>query len=111
MTWGAKRRASEHAEAAFQAQVEQLAQYLGWWPVHIYNTQRSKAGIPDLILIRERVVWAELKATSRLTGRTGKLMPEQENFRDMLLAAGQEWYKWTDSNDDWEEIQKVLAKV
>lgn len=107
--WGAKRRASEHAEKKFQARVEELAQYLGWYPWHLYHAQRSKAGFPDLVLWRERTVWAELKATSRLTGRTGKLTPEQEYFRDMIQAAGGEWYLWTDSTDDWNQLCAVLS--
>ena len=95
--WGAKARARDNAEARFQARVEELA-------------QRSQPGLPDLILIRERVVWAELKATSLLTGRIGKLSPAQIVFRDMLLEAGQEWHLWDDSSEDWQKIQEVLKR-
>ena len=108
--WGAKARARDNAEARFQARVEELAQQLGWYAWHLTQAQRSQPGLPDLILIRERVVWAELKATSLLTGRTGKLSPAQIMFRDMLQEAGQEWHLWTDSSDDWQKIQEVLKR-
>ena len=108
--WGEKRKAADNAEARFQAQVEELAQYLGWHPWHLYHAQRSKAGFPDLVLWRERTVWAELKATSRLTGRTGRLSPEQETYRDIIRTAGGEWYCWTDSDDHWAELCEVLSR-
>ena len=106
--WGAKRRASFNSERSFQEQVETLAAHLGWYVWHVNNPMRSKAGFPDLILIRERVIWAELKARSRLTNRMGKLMPEQIMWRDMLQAADQEWYLFTD--EDWDLIASTLAR-
>ncbi len=107
--FGAKRRASDNAEQRFQYQVEKLATLKGWWHFHVVNPRTQTAGLPDLVLLRERVVWIELKATSLLTGRTGKLRPAQERVIDMLLAAGQEVHVITDSSDDWLKVQEVLA--
>ena len=108
--WGEARRAADHAEDRFQARVEELATYLGWFTWHLYDATHSKAGLPDLILLRDRVIWAELKATSQLTNRVGKLRPVQEVFLDRLRSAGQEVYVWWDDSDDWEEIKAVLSR-
>ena len=43
-------------------------------------------GRPDLILIRERVVWVELKTNK------GRLTEYQKAFRDALVNAGQEYH-------------------
>ena len=108
--WGQKRRASEYAEAAFQARVEELAGFLGWYTWHLHQATRSPAGFPDLLMIRERVIWVELKATSRLTGRVGKVTPTQTAFHDRLRAAGQEVHVWWDDSSDWAQIKEVLSR-
>lgn len=100
-------------EATFQGAVIELAQRLGFRVAH-FRAARTKhgwrtpvaadgEGFPDLVLVRERVVWAELK-------REGEdLRSAQEKWRDWLLAAGEEWYMWRPS--DWDEIMNVLSKV
>lgn len=106
------RKERSRAEADYQAQIERLARANGWYPLHIAAPQtRIEAGCPDLVLIRERVVWVELKARSTTTNRRGKLAPEQEAWRDMLKLAGQEWFCWfNDSAEDSEEAKRVLAR-
>lgn len=106
--WGEKRRASENAERSFQDQVINLAVTCGWAWYHVYNASRSRKGFPDLVLFRDKVLFVELKARSRLTGRMGKMSAEQMYFRDVIQAAGAEWFLWTD--EDWDEIAKVLEK-
>lgn len=108
--WGAKKRAADNAEARFQNAVEGLASALGWWHFHVINPRPQTAGLPDLILLRERLVFMELKATSLLTGRTGKVRAAQERVIDMLQAAGQEVYVVYDDSDGWDLIKQVLAK-
>jgi hypothetical protein len=74
-------------EAQFSAQVVELARLFGW--THIYHTWRSKhsaAGFPDYVLVRERVVFCELK-TER-----GKLSDAQRDWLEALNRAGQEAY-------------------
>lgn len=102
--WGEKQKKRKTPELDFQRAVEDLAEDLGWYVFHLYNPVRSKAGFPDLMLVRERVVWAELKA------KGGKIRPEQRYFLDMLKAAGQETYEWWDTDATWEEIAAVLSK-
>ena len=58
-------------EKNFQGNVEQAARMLGWRHYHTYRAKRSEEGFPDLVLARERIVWAELKTDSaRSQGHT-----------------------------------------
>lgn len=61
------------------------------------------AGFPDLVLVRERLVFAELKA-----GR-GKLRPEQVEWRDRLLGSGCEWHLWDEEAWNTGDVDRVLA--
>ena len=105
--FGEKRRGGLQTEAKFQRQVEATAEALGWYAWHVRNAKQSKAGFPDLMLVRERVVWMELKVYYE-SGRANKVMPEQERFHDMLRAAGQEVYVVYDDDDGWATIKEVL---
>lgn len=103
-------------ERAFQAQVVALAQARGWLVWHDNATNhratcpqcgaavsraRNRKGLPDLVLIRERVVWCELKS-----GR-GAVSADQRAFLDALRAAGCEAYVWRPS--DMDAVQGVLG--
>lgn len=101
------------SEADFQAQVIQLAELYGFRAGHFADSRRQvkpgvfvgdrlAAGIPDLILVRERAVWAELK-----TGK-GRLREEQRVWLDALANGGAEVYLWRPS--DLEEIQRILSR-
>ena len=102
-------------ESEYQAQIIELAQFRGWLVAHFRTsrTQRADgtvfyqtaiaangAGFPDLVLVRDRVIYAEIK-TDR-----GRLSDEQKVWRDVLLAAGQEWYCW--SPKDFDNVVEVL---
>lgn len=63
--------------------------------------QGDGAGFPDLVLVRERVVWVELKSD------IGVLSDEQEIWIAMLHRAGQEVYVWKPC--DWDTILEVLS--
>ena len=88
------------SEAAFQAQVVQTAELFGWSTFHVHDMRRSVPGWPDLVLVRERVLFRELK-TDR-----GRVTPEQQYWLDRLTAAGQDAGLWRPS--DWETIVEVL---
>lgn len=100
-------------EEAFQCQVLGMARANGWLSAHFRPAKTAKgrwltpvagdgAGFPDIILVRERVVYAELKT------QRGKLSPEQVRWLDTLKAAGEEVYVWRPS--DWAEIGKALSR-
>ena len=107
--WGIEKRASYQTEKAFQTQVEDLASYLGWWCFHLNQPRRSPAGFPDLVMFRERVIFAELKSRSPTTGKAGKLMPAQIEMAHRCFKAGAEYYSWL-FPDDWENLAEVLKK-
>lgn len=90
------------SEASFMAQVIACAALNGWWTWHDVDSRKNVAGLPDLLCIRERVVWIETKRWDK------PLRPAQVAMRDRLRAAGQEWYRFDPG--DWNEIERVLAR-
>ena len=91
----------QFTEKEFQSQIIAAAQAMGWLHYFTYDSRRSPAGFPDLVLVRERVIYAELKTD------IGRMTADQKLWRDCLLAAGQEWYLWRPK--DWEQIMATLA--
>lgn len=106
---GEKTKKREQKEAGFQRAVIDHARRLGWYSWHSYNPRyRSEAGFPDLMLVKDRLVFIELKAYYD-NGKAGRVMPEQENFHQMLKEAGQEVYVIWDDADGWELLTNVLS--
>lgn len=89
-------------ESELQRSVIDLAHLLGWRVAHFrsvpvkhgdrtaYATpvQADGAGFPDLVLCRERVIFAELKSDR------GRLSTEQMDWMFSLGEAGAERYIW-----------------
>lgn len=80
MAGGIEAGAAAISEAAFQDKVIQLAKSAGWMVYHTYDSRRSEAGFPDLVLAhRDRgLIFAELKSAS------GKLTPAQQRWQKEL---------------------------
>lgn len=79
-----------------------LATALGWDLV--YHTLRSKGsqpGFPDRVLVRDRVIFTELKT------ETGKPTDRQQAWLTGLAKAGAEAYLWRPS--DLGDVGAVLA--
>lgn len=91
-------------EADWQRTVLQLAKTLAWWAYHTHDSRRSAHGMPDLLLVKDRVVYVELKRESR---KTSKLSPEQIRVLTRLSVAGAEVYVCRPSHLD--ELAKVLS--
>ncbi|MCR4338797.1 MAG: VRR-NUC domain-containing protein [Gemmatimonadaceae bacterium] len=89
-------------EKEWQAQVVQLARTLGWRHFHAYRSTKSPAGFPDLTLVRERIIFVELK-TER-----GKLTDAQKDWIEALLHAGAEAYVWRPA--DLDRAGRILAQ-
>ena len=98
-------------EAVFQRQVLQLARMTGWRSAHFRTSLNARGeyqtavagdgtGFPDLVLIRERVLFVELKTDA------GAMSPEQRAWRDALRGAGADWRLWKPR--DWPEIEATL---
>lgn len=78
-----------------------LAGSLGWQlTYHVRYTQGSPPGFPDQVLIRDRIIFAELKREK------GKPTENQIDYLDGLAQAGGEVYLWRPSDVD--EITEVL---
>lgn len=99
------------SESAFQAQVIELAHVLGWRVAHFRAARTANgwrtavsadgSGWPDLVLCRERLVVAELKA------RRGRLTADQRAWLDALAGADVEAYLWRP--EDWPHVVEVLS--
>ena len=91
-------------EKNFQGNVEKAARMLGWRHYHTYRAKRSEEGFPDLVLARERIVWAELKTDSPRSQAT----PDQRKWLTALADAGEEVYLWRPRH--WEELVTILQR-
>ena len=89
-------------EKQFGGQLEQLCKLFGWKYYHTHNSRFSAPGYPDYTLVRERVVFAELKRQAKAS----KLTDKQIEWRDALLEAKQEWYLWRPK--DMDDIAEIL---
>jgi hypothetical protein len=100
------------SEAEFLKRVIELARLNGWLVAHFHDSRRQvrpgvfvgdryAAGFPDLVLVRERVVYAELKSDK------GRLRPEQTVWLERLQGAGAEAYVWRPAN--WVTIGQILG--
>jgi hypothetical protein len=93
-----------------------LARTLGWTCLHVNDSRREvvdrlgnhqivgdadAAGLPDWILLRERIVWVELKR------ERGTMRPTQTAIIAAIRKAGGEAYVWRPS--DWPEVVLALT--
>jgi hypothetical protein len=104
-------------EKQFQDAVIEAAHAMQWTVAHFRPARIRKrgeeedtyvtpvaadgAGFPDLVLVRDRVVFAELKA------ERGTLSDDQAEWLAVLEGAGVEAYCWRPS--DWPHIEQILA--
>lgn len=100
-------------EDDFLRQVITLAHLYGWKVAHfrhamkkdgnyITPVQADGAGFPDLVLVRGRIIFAEIKSEK------GKLSDAQKEWRDALENTGGEYYTWRIS--EWDEIVEILKR-
>ena len=87
-------------EKDFQAAVQDAAHLLGWLTYHTYDSRHSAPGFPDLVLVRERVLFRELKTDK------GRVTAAQQHWIDRLSAAGADAGVWRPA--DWEQIMGEL---
>lgn len=102
-------------EDEFQSRVIDLAHAFGWYVAHfrpvrtftaqgqarwMTPVQADGSGFPDLVLVRDRVLFVELKRDN------GALDPKQREWRDKLGFAEANWYMWKPR--DWTAIERIL---
>lgn len=105
--FGQKRHASYNAEALFSRTFEDLLALYRWDFFHVNLPMRSKAGFPDYMLMRERLVFVELKARNPITNKIGKLSAEQIAFHERLRRARAEVHTFL-LPDDWLAVDEAL---
>ena len=78
---------TEMLEKDWQSQVKELAAKLGYKRAyHTFDSRRSDSGFPDLVLVRDRVIYLELKREK------GKLSDSQIEWLTALINARAEVY-------------------
>lgn len=102
---------AKQSESDFCKQVIQLARLYGWKVAHFrpamtkhgWRTpvQGDGKGFPDCILVRNKVIVAELKSEK------GKPSAEQVEWLDRFRAAGCEAYLW--KPEDWDDLVAILT--
>jgi hypothetical protein len=90
------------------------AQMLGWSVAHfrpMFDAKRKRwrtpaardgVGWPDVVLVRDRIIFAELKSG------TGQTTTTQREWLQRLADAGGECYVWRDT--DYEAVVAVLSQ-
>ena len=89
-------------ETQFLKSVVSVAEDGGWLVYHTYDSRRSQAGFPDLVMPRAgRTIFAELKS------QKGRIKAAQQEWLDVLdKTEGLEVFLWRPS--DMDEVVKNL---
>jgi hypothetical protein len=90
-------------EESLLRKVMELGPIWGWLAYHTHDSRRSRAGFPDVVLVKPpRVLFVELKAEA------GRIRPEQTEWLGALAKCpGVETYVWRPS--DFRDIGLVLS--
>lgn len=97
-------------EKDWQSRVTEYATLRGWTWAHFRPAQNKNGvwrtamagtpGYPDLTLVRDRVIFVELKTD------VGRMKPTQVDWLTKLRSAGAEAYVLRPS--DWDQVQELL---
>lgn len=79
------------SEKQFQSHLVMYAKNRGWMVYHTYDSRRCEPGFPDLVLVRDRVLYRELKSEK------GRVTPAQKAWGEALVAAGADFAIWRPS--------------
>lgn len=93
---------AELLEKQIQSAILDIARVLGWRVYHTFDSRKSQAGFPDLVLVRDRVIYAEVKRAGQ------KPRQSQVDWLNALSRAGAEVYVWTE--DDYDEVASILSQ-
>jgi hypothetical protein len=89
------------SEKLWQEQVIELATLYRWQHYHAFDSRRSIAGWPDLVLARSpELLFVELKTDK------GRVTPAQRDWLTLLTACGVETHVWRPR--DFDEIHERL---
>jgi Holliday junction resolvase len=93
------------SEADFMAQIVDAATKTGWAVFHVYDSRRSAAGFPDLVLVRgATLIFLECKSAK------GRVTPAQQRYIDQLKQVR---YVYADiaRPEDWTDIEATLRSA
>jgi len=88
-------------ERDVQAAILDIARLLGWRAYHTFDSRKSEAGFPDLVLVRDRIIFVEVKREGQ------RPRPNQVEWLNALSSAGAECYVWTES--DYDDAATILS--
>jgi len=89
-------------ERAFQQTIIDAARVLGWLTYHTFDSRRSAAGFPDLILVRgNRMLAIEVK------GPRGRVSEAQQAWLELLNDVPGV-HALVAYPDDWESVECAL---
>jgi len=83
-------------EKQFRQQIVDLLKTCGWEVYFTWFSIHSPPGMTDIIAARERIIFRELKVPPNV------LSPNQEKWRDAIIAAKGDWGLW--QPEDWDRI-------
>ena len=89
-------------EEEFQQQIIDLAHLYGWLVYHTRDSRRSTPGFPDLVLVRDRVLFREVKMAG------GRLSDAQLDWKRRLESAGADFGVWWPDGAAWDRVVKEL---
>ena len=89
-------------ERQFQNWVVELAKANRWLVYHTYDSRRSEAGFPDLVLVREVTLFRELKTDK------GRMRPEQRVWAKRLTESRADYGVWRPKDKD--RIIEILTR-
>ena len=102
-------------EQQLQDAIVECARLYQWRVAHFRPARTQKGwrtpaqydgkGYPDLTLVRDRVVFAEIKQVKF------RLAVEQQEWRDALQLAGAEWHLWTPAEWEAGDVEAVLRRA
>lgn len=93
------------SEKDWQAQIIEIAELYGWFAYHTYDSRRSAAGWPDLVLARPstgELIYVELKTDK------GRLTKAQQAWLRILQDCNQETHVWRPR--DFDAIHERLKR-
>lgn len=103
-------------EEELQHGIIEMAQFFGWLVAHFRTSMNARGeyqtavagdgkGFPDLVLVRDRIIFAELKVGKNT------LSFEQVMWRDAIINAGGEWHQWRE--EEWESglVERILKRA
>jgi hypothetical protein len=98
-----EQRAAAMTEAQWQGRITDLCDLLGLKWHHETDSRKSKKGFPDLVIVGDGVIFAELKKSG------GKMTLDQKRWYSRLLSAGVETYVW--SPEHWPFVKDRLFRL